>query len=183
MGKDDDGFLDPEDCLMIFGGSKNDHPSHVAQPSLVIDPIICKKHLTKVLMDGGNDLNILYIDTLNTMRILWSKLCPPCHTKFMAIPNYTYLKLKMSGPNNVITVGSTFLHTYTCGCEHFKLATAIINSAELSELRNSSTPAVPYFNEPNSSSTFHPTEETKAVGIKSTDSIKTVRIGTKLLAK
>ena len=23
----------------------------------------------------------------------------PCYTKFMAIPNYTYLKLKMSGPN------------------------------------------------------------------------------------
>jgi hypothetical protein len=26
----------------------------------------------------------------------------------MAIPNYTYLKLKMPGPNGVITVGSTY---------------------------------------------------------------------------
>jgi hypothetical protein len=32
----------------------------------------------------------------------------PCYTKFMAVPNYTYLKLKMSGPNGVITVGSTY---------------------------------------------------------------------------
>ncbi|XP_066354874.1 uncharacterized protein [Miscanthus floridulus] len=32
----------------------------------------------------------------------------PCYAQFMAIPNYTYHKLKMSGPNGVITVGSTF---------------------------------------------------------------------------
>ena len=31
----------------------------------------------------------------------------PCYTKFMAVPNYTYLKLKMSGPHRVITVGTT----------------------------------------------------------------------------
>jgi hypothetical protein len=30
----------------------------------------------------------------------------PCYTKFMAIPNYTYLKLKMPGQHGVITVGS-----------------------------------------------------------------------------
>jgi hypothetical protein len=32
----------------------------------------------------------------------------PCYAKFMAVPNYTYLKLKMTGPNGVITVGSTY---------------------------------------------------------------------------
>ena len=34
----------------------------------------------------------------------------PCYAKFMAVPNYTYLKLKMLGPNDVINVSSTFLH-------------------------------------------------------------------------
>jgi hypothetical protein len=29
----------------------------------------------------------------------------PCYAKFMAVPNYTYLKLKMPDPNGVITVG------------------------------------------------------------------------------
>ena len=71
----------------------------------------------------------------------------PCYAKFMAIPNYTYLKLKMLGPNGVITVGSTFSHAYTCDHEHYGLATAVINSTELLELRNSSTPAVPNCNE------------------------------------
>ena len=32
----------------------------------------------------------------------------PCYAKFMAIPSYTYLKLKMSGPCAVITIGTSF---------------------------------------------------------------------------
>ena len=55
----------------------------------------------------------------------------PCYTKFMVIPNYTYLKLKILGPNSVITVGSKFSHAYTCDHEHYELATTIINSAKL----------------------------------------------------
>ena len=56
---------------------RRDHPSHIARPGrylLVVDPIVCKKHLTKVLMDGGSGLNILYVDTLNAMCIPWSEL-------------------------------------------------------------------------------------------------------------
>jgi hypothetical protein len=41
----------------------------------------------------------------------------PCYTKFMAIPNYTYLKLKMPDPHGVITVGSSFQCTYQCEVE------------------------------------------------------------------
>ena len=101
----------------------------------------------------------------------------------MAIPNYTYLKLKMSGPNGVITVGSTFSHAYTCDREHYELATAVINLVELPRLRESSTLAIPDSNKPTSSTAFHPLEETKAVGIDPTDPTKTVWIGTQLSAK
>jgi hypothetical protein len=31
----------------------------------------------------------------------------PCYAKFMAVPNYTYLKLKMSGSRGVITVDTS----------------------------------------------------------------------------
>ena len=58
----------------------------------------------------------------------------PCYAKFMAIPKYTYLKLKMLGLNGVITMGSTFSYAYTCDHEHYELATAVINSSELSWL-------------------------------------------------
>ena len=100
------------------------------------------------------------------------------YAKFMVIPNYTYLKLKMSGPNGIITMGSTSPHAYTCAHEHYELAMAVINSAKLPELRNSSTPAVLDCNELTSSSAFHPTKETKAVGIDPTDPTKMVWIET-----
>jgi len=32
----------------------------------------------------------------------------PCYAKFMAVPNYAYLKLKTPGPHGVITIGTTF---------------------------------------------------------------------------
>ena len=32
----------------------------------------------------------------------------PCYAKFMAVPNYTYLKLKMLGPCRVITIDTSF---------------------------------------------------------------------------
>ena len=84
----------------------------------------------------------------------------------------------MLGPNDVITMGSTFLHAYTCDHEHYELATAIINSSELSRLRELSTPAVPDYDKPTTSTAFHPLEETKAVGIDPTDPTKMVQIGT-----
>jgi hypothetical protein len=36
----------------------------------------------------------------------------PCYAKFMAILNYTYLKLMMPRPNGVITVHTTYQHAY-----------------------------------------------------------------------
>ena len=107
----------------------------------------------------------------------------PCYAKFMAIPNYTYLKLKMPGLNNVIIVSSTFSHAFTCDREHYKLATAVINSFELPRLEELSTLAVLDCNKPTSSMAFHPLKETKAVGIDPTDPTKMMQIGTQLLAK
>ncbi|XP_066341361.1 uncharacterized protein [Miscanthus floridulus] len=107
----------------------------------------------------------------------------PCYAKFMVIPNYTYLKLKMSGPNSVITVGSTFSHANTCDHEHYELATTVINSAELPWLEESLTLVVPDYNKPTSSTAFRPLEETKAVGIDPTNPTKMVQIRTPLLDK
>ncbi|XP_066311104.1 uncharacterized protein [Miscanthus floridulus] len=39
-------------------------------------------------------------------------LSQPCFTKFMAVPNYTYLKLKILGLNRVITVEGSFEQAY-----------------------------------------------------------------------
>ena len=120
------------------------------------------------------------VDFLGSYHAIFGR---PCYPKFMVVPNYTYLKLKMPGPNDIIIVGSTFSHAFTCDREHFELATAVVNSSELPWLRESATPAVPDCNKPNSLMAFCPLEETKAVGINPTDPIKMVQIGTQLLAK
>ena len=63
-------FLSYSESPITF--DQRDHPSYIARLGrypLVIDPNVRKKRLTKVLMDGGSGLNILYIDTLDAMRI------------------------------------------------------------------------------------------------------------------
>ncbi|XP_066385236.1 uncharacterized protein [Miscanthus floridulus] len=99
----------------------------------------------------------MYAKTLDEMGIDRTNLCPirapfhgivpgfpgtvhailerPCYAKFMAIPNYTYLKLKMSGPHGVITVGTSFCRTYECEVECCGHASAVIASEELATLR------------------------------------------------
>jgi hypothetical protein len=49
----------------------------------------------------------------------------PCYAKFMAVPNYTYLKMKMSGPKGVITMGSSIEHTFDCDIECVEHAEAL----------------------------------------------------------
>jgi hypothetical protein len=46
----------------------------------------------------------------------------------MGIPNYTYLKLKILGPNRVITAHTTYQHAYECDVECYEYAKAIIES-------------------------------------------------------
>ena len=141
--------------------------------------------LSKVLMDGGSNLNILYLDTLEAMGIPrgclrgfpfpfygilpgmkaypvgnidltvtfgnktnfraetlmfevvdWkgvyhALLGCPAYAKFMAVRNYTYLKLNLPGPNGVITVSGSFEQAYISSREYFDLATTTTNSVEI----------------------------------------------------
>ncbi|XP_066341930.1 uncharacterized protein [Miscanthus floridulus] len=128
----------------------------------MVNPIIGTKRLTKVLMDGGSGLNIMYVEAIDAMGIdrsrIWLTRAPfqgimpgkhaipigqidlpvtfrnpsnyrietltfevvgfppvyhailgqPYYVKFMAVPNYTYLKLRMPDLCGVITIGTSF---------------------------------------------------------------------------
>jgi hypothetical protein len=50
----------------------------------------------------------------------------PCYAKFMAVPNYTYVKMKMPGPKGVITVGSSIEHAFDCDVECMEQAEALV---------------------------------------------------------
>ena len=63
-------FLRWSESTITF--DRTDHPESVPQPGrypLVVDPIIGIKRLTKVLMDGGSGLNIMYAETLDAMGL------------------------------------------------------------------------------------------------------------------
>ena len=55
----------------------------------------------------------------------------PCYAKFMAVPNYTYLKLKMSGPNGVIMIESMYEHAYDYDVECIEYAKALVEDETL----------------------------------------------------
>jgi hypothetical protein len=50
----------------------------------------------------------------------------PAYAKFMAVPNYTCLKLKIPRPKGIITVGPTYQRAYECEAKCFQFAEATI---------------------------------------------------------
>jgi hypothetical protein len=96
---------------------------------------------------------------------------------------YTYLKLKMPGPNSIITVSSSFEQVYAYSCQHFELSTVITNSAEIKRFHETMVEDAPDRNEPTSSSAFRQTEDTMAVEVDPNDPTKNLRIGTQLPTK
>jgi hypothetical protein len=173
-------FFDWSEDAITF--SREDHPNRIpntGQYPLVVDPVIGNARFSKVLMDGGSSLNILYAHTLRLLGIGLDQLRPsttpfhgvapgkcvqllgkielsvwfgtqnyfrketltfevvgfrgayhtilgrPCYAKFMVIPNYTYLKMKMPRPKGVITAGSSIEHAFDCDVECVEHAEAL----------------------------------------------------------
>ena len=74
-------------CPITF--DRSDHRTsirHGGSAALVLDPIIDGFHLTRVLMDGGSSLNLLYQDTMHKMGIDPSRIKPTKTTFKGVIP-------------------------------------------------------------------------------------------------
>jgi hypothetical protein len=227
-------YLDWSDRPITF--DQGDHPDCVLSRGrylLVVDPVIGNARLSKVLMDGGSNLNIIYAETLGLLGIdlstIQSGAAPfhgivpgkrvlplgqlnlpvcfgtpsnfrketltfevvgfrgtyhvvlgrPCYAKFMVVPNYTYLKLKMTGPKGTITIGSTYRHAYECDVECVEYAEAIAKSealiADLDCLSKEAPDAKRH------AGNFEPAEAVKSVSLDpSNDADKKVRIDSEL---
>jgi hypothetical protein len=103
----------------------------------------------------------------------------PCYAKFMAVPNYTYLKLKMLGPKGTITVGSTYRHAYECDVECVEYAEALAESEALIAYLDCLSKEAPDVKR--HARNFEPAEAVKFVSLyPSNDTSKKVRIGSEL---
>jgi hypothetical protein len=227
-------YLDWSDKPITF--DQGDHPDYVPSPGrypLVVDPVIGNTRLSKVLMDGGSSLNIIYAETLGLLGVDLStiragaapfhgivpgkRVLPlgqhdlpvcfgtpsnfrketltfevvgfrgtyhavlgrPCYAKFMVVPNYTYLKLKMPGPKRTIIVGSTYRHAYECDVECVEYAEALTESeALIADLDCLSKVAL---DAKRHTGNFEPAEAVKSVSLDpSNDAGEKVRIGSEL---
>jgi hypothetical protein len=59
----------------------------------------------------------------------------PALTKFMAIPHYAYLVLKMVGPNGAISIKGDVKHAYNCDRKSYEMTGMLLASVELQELK------------------------------------------------
>ena len=140
-----------------------------------------------LLVRYGNTSNfrteILTFEVVDWKGVYHAIIGRPAYTKFMAVPNYTYLKLKLPGPNGVITMSGSFEQAYVSSREYYDLATTAANSAELGQLHAATVECCPDPGRPSQAPAFVSTDETKTVVVDDADPTKTVRVGCQLSAK
>jgi hypothetical protein len=171
-------YIDWSSQSILF--SRADHPMTIPKPghaALVVEAQIGGYNMSKVFMDGGSGLNLIFASTVKNMGITikmleesdtcfhgivptlpayslgkislnvvfgkpdnfrkeriefevvnWESqyhaiLRRPAYAKFMAVPHYAYLKLKMPGNNGTnITAHGSFSRSDNCDHEFQKIA-------------------------------------------------------------
>jgi hypothetical protein len=116
-------------------------PRSVLRPSMALFHGVVPR--IEVLPLGQIDLPVTFGDVWNfrtktlTFEVVGFSgtyhaiLGSPAYAKFMAVPIYTYLKLKIPRPRGIITVGPTYQRAYECDVECFQFTEATVRSARL----------------------------------------------------
>ena len=168
--------------------NRTDHPLRVPRPghsALVLEAQIGGFDMSRVFMDGGSGINIIFADTLRGMNrslanlarsetnfhniVLGKPVFPlgkialdvifgeptnfrrekidfevvdwpsqyhailgcPAFARFMAVPHYAYLKLKMPGPAGTITIHGSFKRSDYCDQEFSRLSESLDRATQL----------------------------------------------------
>ena len=230
--------------------SQKDHPSVMPNPggyALVLDPIFIGPDLnvkfSRVLIDDGSSINILYRDTMVKLGITENMLepsrttfhgivpgvsCAPmgkirvdvlfgtkenCRTEnilfevvdlespyhallgrpalaqFMAATHIGYLKMKVPGPNGIITIAGSYKRSMECASVGSALAESLVIAEEKRRIHEvvamaqSAQLGMPGMTNPHGSIAFQPIKETKSVPIDDEFPDRTVIIGAGLADK
>jgi len=218
--------------------SREDHPPAVYRPghaALVLDAQIGGYAMTKVFMDGGSGINIIFSDTLRKMNrsvenlpkstntfhgivpgkailpegtiqldvtfgdpshfrtesiefevVDWKSqyhaiLGRPTFARFMAVPHYAYLKLKMPGPKGVITITGNFQRSDSCDRDFSKISEMFGMEEALADLAISNDRTLlPEHKRLAADRAFNATNDTRAHQVHPTDPSKTVHVSSSL---
>ncbi|XP_066354678.1 uncharacterized protein [Miscanthus floridulus] len=147
------------------------------------------KWLTKVLMDGGSSLNIMYVETLDAIGIdrscIWTTR-EPFHIIMLGKQAISIgqidLPITFGNPSNYKIETLTFKRAYKCEVENCELALATVTFEELIAIRKDIAEGAPDVKQ--AARSFEPMENVKEVLIDPDNSTnKTVRIGTTISPK
>ncbi|KAK1619041.1 hypothetical protein QYE76_024558 [Lolium multiflorum] len=228
---------------------RRDTPAVLPKPgsyAMVLDPTIGTTRrsvrFSRVLIDGGSSINILYRDTARKLGIQEAELRPtptvfhgivpghccqpigritlevmfgkpdhfrteriefevvdlvspyhallgrPALTKFMAVPHYGYLKMKLPGPKGVITIAGDYRRSMDCATQSSKMAQTLVIATEKQLIRDAVALAkaaqtdMPAGN-PAGTTHFQPADNTKKILLDPAQPDKYVTIGAGLSKK
>jgi hypothetical protein len=236
-------FMHSSEVAITWG--REDHPRLMPSPgeyALLLDPVVCSDthtcRFSRVLIDGGSSINLLYRSSMEKLGIPLAQLKPsrltfhgimpgqpctpmgrvqlevlfgkkgnsrrepiwfevlditspyhallgrPALAKFMVVPHYAYLKMKLPGPRGMITVSGSFKKSLACAKESSQLAEALVIAEEKRQLLHRvelSQQDVPARQLPVEQ--FKPANDTKKILLDESNPSKFVIIGTGLSAK
>jgi hypothetical protein len=229
---------------------RRDTPAVLPKPgsyAMVLDPTIGTTRrsvrFSRVLIDGGSSINILYRDTARKLGIQEAELRPtptvfhgivpghccqpigritlevmfgkpdhfrteriefevvdlvspyhallgrPALTKFMAVPHYGYLKMKLPGPKGVITIAGDYRRSMDCATQSSKMAQTLVIATEKQLIHDAVALAkaaqtdMPAAGNPAGTTHFQPADNTKKILLDPAQPDKYVTIGAGLSKK
>ena len=199
----------------------------VLEPMLISPKRACT--FSRVLIDGGSSINILYRDTLEKLGIAVSILTPsrtvfhgivpgragssvglirldvlfgakgnhhhetvsfevvdhasayhailgrPALAKFMAVPHYAYLKMKLPGPRGIITVSGDYKRSIACASD-----SANEEMKQFKRKANEEKQEIPESVKPAGELNFQAARDTKKAYFDESDKSKFVTVGASL---
>ncbi|XP_071678338.1 uncharacterized protein [Lolium perenne] len=122
---------------------------------MILPAVIAGFDVSRVFIDGGSSLNLMFVDTLRKMNISLSNLKPTdmrfhdikpekpnypqgkidLDVQFMAVPHYTYLLWRNPGPKGPITVKGSFALANKCDKDIHKMSETFGMQAEYAASR------------------------------------------------
>ncbi|KAM0882594.1 hypothetical protein ACQ4PT_032203 [Festuca glaucescens] len=229
---------------------RRDQPAVLPRPggyAMVLDPTFGtgerNVRFSRVIIDGGSSINILYRDTARKLGIQESQLSPtptifhgimpghscqpigqikldvmfgkpnhfrteaiefevvdlvspyhallgrPALARFMAVPHYGYLKMKIPGPKGVITIAGDYRRSMECATQSSKMAQTLVIAAEKQQIQDAVAMAkaaqagMPAAGNPAGTTHFQPANDTKKILLDPAQPDKFVTIGADLDSK
>lgn len=151
------------------------HLSHLGPSRTVFHGIVLGQSCSPIgfirldIIFGGNDnfrREGVWFEVVDHRSPYHDILGRPALVKFMAVPHYAYLMMKLRGPNGIISVKRDYKRSIACATAGSKMAKAMIVAEEFKDIKRSiegEQPEVPGAKKQAGENQFQPGKDTKTI--------------------